>query len=301
MLLFLLASSFIPTYSRRLSSYYHDRNGDRHNDEQISGLERDNEECYIFSNYTSEKNLNKDVDVVALNITYYYELVYNRDEDPMPIVEEIKPSIGNAVGVSIVTNDCDSQGIDESVEVAIRIDYDFLDILQGMCISFSMTLKSHEVLYSTSQYIPKQNTLDNMDCQMVSTQQNSKHACNVFLGTMTILFANMDDSQEGFDWIVIRDTRMLFFSIIRNVMESGDLSSKYPEVTYITLQHESKNRSTEDESLQEKNGFESIGTGQELPLFGKFLLAGSGCLLVTGAAFAAYRKMKQRLESKSNK
>ena len=135
-MLLYLASSFLPTYSRRLSSYYHDRNGDRHVDEQISGLERDHEECYIFSNYTNEKNFDNDVDVVALNITYYYELVYSRDVDPMPIVEEIKPSIGKAVGVSIVTNDCDSQGIDENVKVAIKIDYDLQDVLQGMYDSF---------------------------------------------------------------------------------------------------------------------------------------------------------------------
>ena len=135
---------------------------------------------------------------------------------------------------------------------------------------------------------------------MVSTPQNSEHTCNVFIGIMTMFFVNMDETKNGIDWTAMRDTRILVFSIIKNVMESGDLSSKYPEVTYINLQHESKSQNTEDE-LQEQDGFESIGTGQELPLFGKFLLAGSGCLLVTGVAFATYRKMKQRLESKSNK
>ena len=124
-----------------------------------------------------------------------------------------------------------------------------------------------------------------------------QNKCIVYLGRMTIYFLQDEGiyQKPEVDQETIDNTRSIAWSIIKNVIDSGELSSKHPELIDFRLE---SNRSFDDKPVITEGDFiESVETTAEndFTLFGKLLLAGSASLLLSGLVFAVHRRTKQSL------
>ncbi len=274
-----------------------------------------NVKCYSFANHSTRSSNTNKIDKTKrfiMNIRYLYELEYSEKDDPLFIVREMKQSIGNTVGISIATNGCD-KGKGHQVG-SIGLDFESLDTIQGLSSHYSIFLfklygNSNDLItlliifaqitnYNQTPTPPPQEPIL---CELISTAPLNK--CNVFLGTMTLIFSYNHNETE-IKSNVFNDTKFSTLTIIKNIMDRGDLMSKYEEVIDVKYAGEagvgSRYNQTEEEvpvkeigNEEESLNIQTTTKQDQFSLLGKTLIGATATIVISGVIFATIQKLRQ--------